>query len=428
MTSSPLPVRSAQISSLLVYASIFDDKIGQAWKSLVQLLESDNFENISLELVLSTYGNWFQAIARSGQSWQDWLVDRILGDRNPFSEQLQQKPLSDLPQALIAASKQDLAILQAIYRFPPSILAHQLQEKAELPNLPIIWDLSNQRSNFLNQATDWTTQVAELAEHYQRQGYGIFAQYPAFRWQAGGLNGIAKPDPIQVEQLLGYEDQKQALIQNTEVFLKGYPALNVLLYGSRGSGKSSLVKGLLAQYHGQGLRLVEVNKSEMQALPHILDLLRDLGLKFVIFVDDLSFEEDDEAFKSLKVVLEGSLTAKAQNVIVYATSNRRHLIREFFDERPRPSQGEEVHAWDTMQEKLSFSDRFGLTLTFEPANQATYLNIVQGLAQQAGLNIDIETLDFRAKQWATRHNGRSGRTARQFIDFLQGEIALGMRQ
>jgi predicted AAA+ superfamily ATPase len=146
--------------------------------------------------------------------------------------------------------------------------------------------------------------------------------------------------------------------------------------------------------------------------------------KFIIFVDDLSFEEDDDAFKALKVVLEGGATAKPQNVVVYATSNRRHLVREFFGERPLPRDGDEVHAWDTVQEKLSFSDRFGLTLTFEPANQDIYLKIVRHLAAQVGISLTQEELDAQALQWATRHNGRSGRTARQFIDFLSSELAI----
>ena len=205
----------------------------------------------------------------------------------------------------------------------------------------------------------------------------------------------------------------------------GYPALNILLYGSRGSGKSSLVKSLLQAFSKRGLRLIEVSKSELKDLPVIVEKLRNLPQKFILFVDDLSFEEDDDAFKALKVVLEGSLTAKAKNVAVYATSNRRHLIREFFSDRPHPSDGEEVHAWDTLQEKLSFSDRFGLTLTFEPANQETYLTIVRHLAQKANINLSQEVLEFRAKQWATRHNGRSGRSARQFIDYLQGELIIG---
>jgi predicted AAA+ superfamily ATPase len=219
-------------------------------------------------------------------------------------------------------------------------------------------------------------------------------------------------------------DKKQTIIKNTEILLSGYSALNVLLYGSRGSGKSSLVKGLLNEYYSKGLRLIEVNKSQLSNLPIIVDELRNVPQKFIIFVDDLSFEEDNDSFKALKVVLEGNVTAKAKNIVVYATSNRRHLIREYFDDRPRPQDADEINNWDTVQEKLSFSDRFGLTLTFGPANQDTYLNIVHHLASQINLEIDKDQLEFKAKQWATKHNGRSGRTARQFIDFLRGELEL----
>ncbi len=137
----------------------------------------------------------------------------------------------------------------------------------------------------------------------------------------------------------------------------------------------------------------------------------------------ISFEEEEDAYKALKVVLEGNLTARPQNVVVYATSNRRHLIREFFGDRPRPRDNEEVHAWDTVQEKLSFSDRFGLTLTFEPADQKTYLQIIQYLAAQEDISLSPDDLQHCALQWATRHNGRSGRTARQFINFLKAELA-----
>ena len=149
--------------------------------------------------------------------------------------------------------------------------------------------------------------------------------------------------------------------------------------------------------------------------------MTDLPQKFIIFIDDLSFEEDDENFKALKVVLEGSVTARPTNVVVYATSNRRHLVREYFADRPRPQDAGEIQMWDTVQEKLSFVDRFGITLTFEPADQSKYLDIIHHLAQAAKLSLTPEDLEYRALQWATRHNGRSGRTARQFIDYLMGE-------
>jgi uncharacterized protein len=275
----------------------------------------------------------------------------------------------------------------------------------------------------LQQLDNWANAVEVLAAYYRQFGTGLFARYCAFRWQQGQLRGIAHPDPVQLTELVGYESQKDTLVKNTEFLLAGSPALQVLLYGSRGTGKSSLVKGLLNKYSERGLRLIEVAKSDLKDLPEIVEQLRNLPQKFIIFVDDLSFEEDDDAFKALKVVLEGSVTARAQNVVVYATSNRRHLVREFFGDRPRPSDSDEVHAWDTLQEKLSFSDRFGLTLTFEPANQDTYLQIVHHLATQAGISLPQEDLDYRALQWATRHNGRSGRTARQFVDFLKADLS-----
>jgi hypothetical protein len=252
----------------------------------------------------------------------------------------------------------------------------------------------------------------------------LFSEYRAFAWREGQLASISHPDRITLKELVCCDWQRDALVKNTEFLLAGYPALHVLLYGSRGSGKSSLVKSLLNEFGSRNLRLIEVSKSDLQDLPLIVEQLRGVPQKFIIFVDDLSFEEDDDAFKALKVVLEGNVTARSQNVAVYATSNRRHLIREFFDDRPRPRDGDEVHAWDTVQEKLSFSDRFGLTLTFEPADQNTYLTIVRHLAELAEIKLPPEDLEHRAKQWATRHNGRSGRTARQFVDFLKADLAI----
>jgi uncharacterized protein len=276
----------------------------------------------------------------------------------------------------------------------------------------------------LQHLEDWADATEDLAAYYRQWGTGLFAEYSALRWQGGQFVGIPYPDTICLTQLVGYESQRDALVKNTEFLLAGEMALHVLLYGSRGAGKSSLVKSLLNEYSQRNLRLLEVTKSDLKDLPVIVEKLHGVPQKFIIFVDDLSFEEDDDAFKSLKVVLEGNITARPKNVVVYATSNRRHLIREFFVDRPAPRDNNEIHAWDTMQEKLSFSDRFGLTLTFDPAEQKTYLKIVHHLAAQAEIDISPEDLEYQALQWATRHNGRSGRTAQQFVDFLKADLAL----
>lgn len=425
---APVQMLLHQAASLLVYQSVLNGTVGQTFLALLEALRQAE-RNTAAENTdcLRAYGDWFNALAGCKQSWQDYLLTQLLHADNPFTQQAQRTDLRDLTPALVAAARHDLQVLQQMDVCSSSQLSQSVKVAAHLTIAPIAWhceeaaDLDWLRST-LHTGANWGEGLEPLAAHYRQHGVGLLAQYKALRWQAG-LVGIAHPDRVQVTDLVGYESQKEALLKNTAFLLNGYPALHVLLYGSRGSGKSSLVKGLLHQYGAAGLRLIEVAKADLTALPAIVETLRDLPQKFIIFVDDLSFEEDEDAYKALKVVLEGNLTARSQNVVVYATSNRRHLIREFFGDRPRPSDSDEIHAWDTMQEKLSFSDRFGLTLTFEPADQKTYLQMIHHLAQQAGITIASEALEHQALQWATRHNGRSGRSARQFVDFLSADLA-----
>ncbi|MFQ3638104.1 MAG: ATP-binding protein [Cyanobacteriota bacterium] len=416
-----------QAAALLVYQSVLWQEPGQAFLRLLTAFGRSPSDRVDL---LRAYGDWFHALAARQQSWQAHLLDQILLDDNPFTQAAQRADLSALPTPLVDAAAADLRSLQAIYTTCTSDrLGQWLASAVGLSLPPVSWSATDDPPQSLNPntaairaqfqaAADWAGLLPDLAQHYRSAGVGIYARYRAFRWQGGKLEGIAHPDPISLDALVGYERQKQQLLQNTEALLAGAPALNVLLYGSRGTGKSSLVKALLNQYGDRGLRLIEVSKAALAGLPDVLPLLRDVPQAFILFVDDLSFEEDDEAFKALKVVLEGSVVARSPNVVVYATSNRRHLIREFFGDRPRPSDADEIHSWDTVQEKLSFGDRFGLTLTFEPADQDTYLEIVRHLAHQSHLPLDPKTLEFQALQWATQQNGRSGRTARQFIDWV----------
>lgn len=417
-----------QMASLLMYREVLAAKPGQCYQDLLQALQEAALaaeENSTLHRLrcLSAYSSWFEALAEVGQNWQDYLVSQILKADNPFSHQVQRQGLEQLPPALLAAARQDLQILQTLAHCDGEQLSQWVEAVAQQRILVWQQESSMAPPQWLQQNSDWGETLPDLAAYYRQQGTGLFAEFRALRWQSGNLVGIGHPDPVELSELVGYERQQQLLVQNTEHLLAGYRALHVLLYGSRGSGKSSLVKGLLNAYGHRGLRLIEVAKLNLYDLPQVVDRLRDLPQKFIIFVDDLSFEEDNDAYKALKVVLEGNLTARPQNVVVYATSNRRHLIREFFGDRPRPQDSDEVQAWDTVQEKLSFSDRFGLTLTFEPADQETYLGMVRHLAAQAQIDLAPAELEYRALQWATRHNGRSGRTARQFVDFLQAELA-----
>ncbi|MEL7034656.1 MAG: ATP-binding protein [Cyanobacteria bacterium J06592_8] len=417
-----------QAASLLLYQSVLADATGQAFIGLLTTLEK---ETNALDC-LQAYGRFFQEQAAHQQSWQDYLIAQILRADNPFTQQAQQTDFQHLPASLIAAAKSDLQSLKSLYQCSGEQLSQWIHQLSPASEPAVVWELEPDRLEKIEELPlrtqlakleNWADAIEELAAHYRKFGVGLFANAHAFCWQ-GELQSISHPDPVHLNQLIGYEEQRKLLLQNTEFLLTGYPAQNVLLYGSRGSGKSSLIKALLHQYSERGLRLIEVAKSDLKDLPLVIEQLRGTPHKFIIFVDDLSFEEDDDTFKALKVVLEGNITARPQNVVVYATSNRRHLVREYFADRPQPRDADEVQAWDTVQEKLSFSDRFGLTLTFEPPDQQTYLKMVHHLAALVGISLDAETLEFRALQWATRHNGRSGRSARQFIDFLTAELAL----
>jgi uncharacterized protein len=412
------------IAGLFLYQEILDGEIGAALIDLLQAISNGDRSQGNALSCLIAYGRFFKALASQNCSWEEYLIDRLLTAENPFSLQAQKTDFDRLSPAICRAAQQDLQELYMLYT-RGKYIPQWVERLGSLKGKSISWIESSTlepKSAIVKalQTRDWGELVGDLAVYYQQSGVGIFGKYRALRWK-NRLIGIPHPDRVQINALVGYEGQKSTLIKNTNSLLAGKPALNILLYGGKGTGKSSLIKGLIDRYPDSQLRLIEVSKSDLIDLPQILDLLTDLPQKFIIFVDDLSFEADDEAFKSLKVVLEGGVTAKPANVVVYATSNRRHLVREYFADRPRPQDADDIHHWDTVQEKLSFSDRFGLTLTFEPADQPKYLAIVHHLAAAAKLSINHEDLEALALQWATRHNGRSGRTARQFVDYLLGE-------
>jgi uncharacterized protein len=419
VTASALQNLSCQAAALLVYRDIFHDDLSQTYLSLLTLLAQPDASKAE---VLQAYSHWFYAVSSTLSGWQAWIEHKILSADNPFTQRAQLQSLAELPPGLTQAARYDLNLLQRWATEGPTLIQSALSALA-IPELPTIQALEPKdlvRSPFFTNPT-WAEALPALASRYQQRGIGIFATSNALRWRNDKLEGIDCPEQIQLTDLVGYDWQQIALKQNTEALLAGHTALNVLLYGSRGSGKSALIKALMSEYGDRGLRLIELNKADMMHLPDVIEQIRSSPLKFIIFIDDLSFEDEEDSYKALKVVLEGNLTARPANVAVYATSNRRHLIREFFEDRPRLSDADEVHSWDTVQEKLSLSDRFGLTLTFEPADQETYLKIVRHLAQRHEINLPDETLTHHALQWAVRHNVRSGRTARQFIDYTSGQ-------
>ena len=266
---------------------------------------------------------------------------------------------------------------------------------------------------------EWQNGRVDLAGDYMCamdgiavKGYGIYAKHHMFCVRNGEIVPVKTPDRVALSDLIGYERQRQMVIGNTLAFLKGKPAANALLYGDAGTGKSSTVKAVVNEYRGEGLRLVEIKKNQFRDIPAVVEELSQNPLKFILFIDDLSFAEENDDFYALKAVLEGSVSAKTRNLVIYATSNRRHLIKELFSERS----GDDVHRNETIQELCSLSYRFGLTAGFLKPNKDLYLRIVHELAAQYGVKMDSAALDLEAERFAS--NGRSGRTARQFIEHI----------
>lgn len=253
-------------------------------------------------------------------------------------------------------------------------------------------------------------------EELRTRGGGPAALNAALAWDGAALRTVRHPDAADWGALFGLDSQLDRLAANTSALIAGLPAHDVLLYGARGSGKSTAVRGLLTRFAGSGLRLIEARAGALAGMPELLERLRNKPQAFVLYVDDLSFEADDPAYRPLRTLLEGGLSARPPNVAVYATSNRRHLLSERFSDRPAPEE-EDVSRWDTQHERLALADRFGLVITFPDATQRRYLQLVRRLAEHHGVAGAAD--DESALRYAEWGNGYSGRTARQFVDTLK---------
>ena len=254
-------------------------------------------------------------------------------------------------------------------------------------------------------------------EFARKNGSGLFAKYRAFRWAEGGLHPVENTDPIRLSDLKNYEAQRSQVIDNTVCFLNGKPAQNVLLYGDRGTGKSSTVKAILNEY--EGLRMIELSKNDVAALPKLFRELKDIPLHFIITIDDLTFAENDDRFGILKAALEGSLSARPDNILIYATTNRRKIVKETVADR-------EINGADSIDESMSLADRFGLFITFVKPNREGYLDIVKKIAADRSINIPEDRLCAAADRFSVKRGGYSPRIARQFVDWLEGRVELGL--
>lgn len=284
-------------------------------------------------------------------------------------------------------------------------------------NKEIFEILANLQQN-LSQSTSVEQFYEILYNHYYQYGVGHYGLNKAFRFQNKKIIPIEHIGNNTLEQLIGYHNQKERLKANTEAFLLGKKANNVLLYGDSGTGKSSSIKALLNEYYKDGLRMIEVYKHQFIDLPQIINELQNRNYKFIIFMDDLSFEDFEVEYKYLKAVIEGGLEKKPDNILIYATSNRRHLIKETWNDR---NHDQEINNNDAKQEKLSLVSRFGVQIMYIHPDKQNYLNIVDGLAKTYHIDMAEEELHTLALQWEIRNGGFSGRTAKQFIHMLLGK-------
>ena len=252
----------------------------------------------------------------------------------------------------------------------------------------------------------------------QTTGYGIFAAHHVFIIKNEIITPLKHPDTQKLSDLYGYEAERRKVIANTKALLAGKPSANVLLYGDAGTGKSSTVKAIANEFASDGLRLIEINKSQLYLIPSVIEQLAANPLKFILFVDDLTFTETDNEFASLKAILEGSAAARTKNIVVYATSNRRHLMKETFSSR----EGDDVHRNDTLEETISLSARFGIIITFQKPRADAYLEIVDSLAREYNLSVGKDQLHAGAEKYALRAGGRTPRAAKQYIELLAANV------
>ncbi|MDR1531808.1 MAG: ATP-binding protein [Clostridiales bacterium] len=263
------------------------------------------------------------------------------------------------------------------------------------------------------------TLLEQLIAWYKKYFCGLFADYKMLKYEGIGLRGIKRADEADFDDIILYAPQKAALCRNTESFLAGAPAHNVLLAGARGTGKSTCVKALAKQYHDKGLRIIEAAKDSLPGLPALLGVLAGRAPRFIIFLDDLSYDESEKEYKLMKSLVEGSVEKLPKNVLLYATSNRRHIIQEKWSDKVNSPEDEadgEIHQSDAVNEKLSLADRFGLTITFPKPSPDEFMRIVLRLASREGVDLSAEELEAGARRWELAQGGLSGRAARQYVN------------
>ena len=430
-----------RMKELVIYRNMRKDDIFRKFETVMTAWEDSTdkcFEAEKKEELLELLFDGIHALIEEGQKrsfcgnlWHAHLTYLMANDENAFSRFCEKK--GSLDGSINALVLHDLEIIKGLFQYDFSRLEYSfgvsflpLIESFEpacakgIVFNKLLRDRMNELSRKLSEAENEEAMLSDMADFYKDYGVGNFGLHKSFRIKHSGDKADIVPIPnsenIRLTGLIGYEKQKQQLVDNTEAFIRGEKANNVLLFGESGTGKSSSVKAVLNEYYKDGLRMIEIFKHQFGDLTSVIEQIKDRNYKFIIYMDDLSFEDTELEYKYLKAVIEGGLEKRPDNVLIYATSNRRHLVKERWDERKQSA--DDVHGNDSKQEKLSLYARFGVTIYYGSPIQREYLKIVDGMAERVGLKMDQEKLHQEAIRWELAHGGFSGRVAEQCVTHL----------
>lgn len=385
---------------IAAYKHLMDQPVMNLVMSMLDALHTSRGEE-----ALECYTRLFYTLcAEENGGLSDWLHDALRYQESPYASMVEQGREDPV---LTEAARRDIDTLVRLSNLDCDTVIAQIGTCVSEGVAPVLAGLPR-----------WTCHAPfdfdSLTAFYQANGAGVFAQYHAFLWEGGKLCPVLDPDSHKPEEMMGYERQRNQVMANTRAMLEGNQVNNVLLYGDSGTGKSATVKSLLSLPGFENLRLIEVQKEELADLPDLIRVLVGRRRKFILFIDDLAFDQDDRTYSALKTILEGGLERRPANVAIYATSNRRHLVRQTFSDRV----GDEVDAFETIQEKTSLAERFGLRIPYMAMDKAEYLNTVEQMAAYYGIEMEREVLHAEAIKWEMHHPGRTPRVIWQFITSL----------
>lgn len=434
------------VSKLIIYGDMPKDSILMELSNIIkEYKQADEHQELSENKKSEIITRVYQQVKRilevatdygfNDNLWHNYLTYLLITDENPFSITCEKIGASD--GSVNHFAKNDFKQFQALFDYDFSEMENKLGidcfcqlenyqaiGKPELMYNKNVSEKVRSLSKRLEAAKDENEFFAYVTEFYKDYGVGMFGLNKAFRitdetpFRFKAINNM---DKVTLDDLVGYEIQKKKLIDNTEAFVEGRKANNCLLFGDSGTGKSTSIKAIVNQYYDRGLRMIEIYKHQFKDLSNVIATIKNRNYKFIIYMDDLSFEDFEVEYKFLKAVIEGGVETKPENILIYATSNRRHLIKESWSDRSDVKVQNGMHQSDTIEEKLSLVNRFGVTINYSKPTQKEYFDIAVELCKRAGVMMTDDEIKAEANKWELSHGGISGRTAQQFANYLAGK-------